>query len=150
MVLGMKYLPAVIALAVAAPATLSGQQAGKEKPSVAVLKVTGDMAPHDTLSLAHSIKRGMQVDSLVELLERPPADGQLVQRDGKMIRPVCYIVTAVTQQIGDMHRVSVRVFNSATSNIAGGESTRAASAALSDSLVALGRRLARTLADTRP
>lgn len=145
MVSPMRYLPAVLAIAVAVPVTLVAQRA--ERPTVAVTKVSGDSAEHDTLSLAHLIKRGMLLDSLVELVERPPADGRVVQKDGQMIRPARYVVTAIAQQLGDVRRVQVRVINAETSDIAGGESTQATAAALPDSLVAVGRRLARSLAD---
>jgi hypothetical protein len=144
----MRLLPAMLAVVLATPAALAGQSSAPGRPTIAVMKVTGDNSQNDALSFA--IARGLQLDSLLEVVERPSDDGRISLTPGLRVRPVTFIVTAVSSQVGSTQLVSLRVFNSETSQSVLSASTRAGTAVLSDSLAAMGRRVARTLTGAAP
>jgi hypothetical protein len=144
----MRSLAVVFAFVGAAPRLLAQQPAPPTRVVIqvtqrvtVVLRITGEMAPHDSSSLMEAIRRGIQVDSLVEIVERPP-------KPGDAIRPARYMVTTATNQVGSMHMSSLRVIDMETGTMVLRESTRAVPDALPDSLAEMGRRVARSLAGT--
>jgi hypothetical protein len=146
----MRLLPAILAVVLATPATVAGQAAASARPTIAVMKVTGDNAQRDSLSMSWALARGLQLDSLVEVVDRPIVDGRVSLVPGLQVRPATFVLTAVSSQVGSTHLVSLRVLNVETSESVVKASTRAATGVLSDSLAAMGRRVARTLVGAPP
>lgn len=137
----MKHLAFLIAFAT--PMTVVMGQNSAARPTIAILVTATDVKPGDSAAVSNALRRGLQIDSVVELLERPPTPGQ-------PLRGANYFVTTLVRPAGDTLAVHLRVFNVLTSRIVASETASSAAGNLTDSLTAIGRRIARTVAAGKP
>ena len=127
---------------VATPAAVFAQS-GAVRPTVAVVITAANVPPGDSVLVVNSVRRGLEADSVVEFLERPP-------RPGQAPRPATHIVTAIVRPVGERLVVNTRTFNVLNSQIVARENASTAAASLADSLTAIGRRIARAVAADKP
>ena len=116
-----------------------GAQTTAARPSIAVVVTSQEVAASDSTFAVNELIRSLQVDSLVEVLERPPQPGQVV-------RGARYTIAALLRQAAGGLRLDVRVFNTQTSQVMIRKSTTALATTRADSVRALGRRVASAIA----
>lgn len=135
------------AAAGSAAATAHGSRGGgppQARRVVVAISVSSVTANVDTAAASAALARGLQADSLVDLVVRPAPPG-------RPIRSTRFLVSLMASSVTDpVVRLDVRTFDVATSSVVIRDSVWTFVPAAQDSLMAIGRRLARQLAARAP